>query len=538
MTGRGSGGLARGAGLFALLALALLFGGIVGLLIVLGIIVIRQQIVVRSHEHLIEDGDLPRAETIPRFDAQELRTASLATRGVRVALAAADYALLVGMHYVGAVLTMLLSADREGMVDAIGPLVAVNVEQGLVVSLCVIPVLALGGRYRRAGRAEFRPRDLLFVLFFGVALATLTRALLADADVRSVLPMALTTWGLAALLLPVPSSLVDFFVRRGLLGAPLTLWIGEPGVVEVLAASSGRMQFARRLDDDDDTIAAVVEELSDPALADRLGRILIAYRGERVERALEILVRFEGTGVPAMTCIDLGMAGRFAHGSRTRLANGLLQVESFSGQRRWLSFSVKRLVDVVGALVGLALCALPLAVLALVIRRDGGHAFFRHERIGRLGLPFDCLKLRTMRMDSEAILERVLAESPEAREEWARDFKLRDDPRITRVGAFLRRTSLDELPQLWNVLKGDMSLVGPRPVVAAELATYYRESAELYRKVRPGLTGPWQVGGRNDLSYAERVALDAHYALNWSFSSDVMIILRTLGVFFERKGAY
>lgn len=174
-------------------------------------------------------------------------------------------------------------------------------------------------------------------------------------------------------------------------------------------------------------------------------------------------------------------------------------------------------------------------VLALIVRRDGGPAFFAQERIGRGGRPFRCRKLRSMVVDAEDRLAAHLANTPGAAAEWARDRKLAHDPRITRTGAFLRRASLDELPQLWNVLRGDMSLVGPRPVVRAELEKYgpFRQA---YLDLRPGLTGPWQVSGRNALSYGARVRLDAGYHAGLSFRGDVALILRTGVAVIDRTG--
>jgi lipopolysaccharide/colanic/teichoic acid biosynthesis glycosyltransferase len=142
-----------------------------------------------------------------------------------------------------------------------------------------------------------------------------------------------------------------------------------------------------------------------------------------------------------------------------------------------------------------------------------------------------------MVMDAEAVLAHTLATDPAARAEWDKDFKLRNDPRVTRLGSFLRKSSLDELPQLFNVVRGEMSLVGPRPIVAAEVERYGLAMEE-YRACKPGITGLWQVSGRNDVDYAERVELDRRYAWTWSLKNDLMILVRTLGVVARRSGAY
>jgi Undecaprenyl-phosphate galactose phosphotransferase WbaP len=198
---------------------------------------------------------------------------------------------------------------------------------------------------------------------------------------------------------------------------------------------------------------------------------------------------------------------------------------------------IKRVVDV--TLAGLALVVLSplLAAIALVVRHDGGKAFFKQLRVGRQGQLFACYKFRSMRVDAEQNLARYLAENPEATEEWNTYQKLKHDVRVTRVGAFLRRTSLDELPQLINVLKGDMSLVGPRPCMQGQ-ESMYAEDFSFYESVRPGITGPWQVSGRNHLTFKERVALEAWYARNWSLWLDIVIILKTIPTVLRKEQAF
>lgn len=186
----------------------------------------------------------------------------------------------------------------------------------------------------------------------------------------------------------------------------------------------------------------------------------------------------------------------------------------------------KRLFDISLALLLLPLVMPIIAVLWFITTRDGGSGFFGHRRIGRDGKVFRCWKIRTMVVDAEAKLREHIRNNPAAAEEWARDHKLDDDPRVTRLGNFMRRTSLDELPQLWNVIRGDMSFVGPRPVVRVELHKYgvYRP---LYLSMTPGITGLWQVSGRNDVSYPQRVQMDVDYAQKLSFLTDVRLIVMT-----------
>lgn len=186
----------------------------------------------------------------------------------------------------------------------------------------------------------------------------------------------------------------------------------------------------------------------------------------------------------------------------------------------------KRAFDLaLGALMLLAAAPLLVFLIAMVAL-DGGKPIFAHTRMGQGGRRFKCLKIRTMRLDAEEQLKKILAADPVAAAEWAEGAKLTHDPRVTRLGAFLRKSSLDELPQLVNVMKGEMSLVGPRPVIAEEIPRYGAAAAS-YFAMRPGLTGPWQAGARNDISYEGRVALDVEYAEECSFLVDLGIVART-----------
>jgi exopolysaccharide production protein ExoY len=199
--------------------------------------------------------------------------------------------------------------------------------------------------------------------------------------------------------------------------------------------------------------------------------------------------------------------------------------------------ALKRTMDFTLTLLIILALSPVLLIIAYLARMDGGPALFAHSRVGRNGEPFRCLKFRTMVMNADKVLEKVLAEDPQARAEWETDFKLRNDPRITRIGRFLRKTSLDELPQLFNVLKGEMSLVGPRPIVRDEVCRY-GAAFHHYARCRPGITGAWQVSGRNDVSYDTRVRLDQNYARFWSASTDIAVLWKTIFVVIQRRGAY
>lgn len=199
---------------------------------------------------------------------------------------------------------------------------------------------------------------------------------------------------------------------------------------------------------------------------------------------------------------------------------------------------VRRSADLFIAIVAIILLAPLLATTAaLVWLQDGGPAFFGHTRRGEGGKPFKCWKFRSMVVNSQERLAEYLAAHPEAAVEWARDHKLKDDPRITPLGRFLRKSSVDELPQLFNVLVGEMSIVGPRPIVDAECEKYRRYIHE-YFSVRPGITGLWQVCGRNDVSYRRRVAIDVTYVRERTLLLDLKILLMTVPAILTSKGTY
>jgi lipopolysaccharide/colanic/teichoic acid biosynthesis glycosyltransferase len=199
---------------------------------------------------------------------------------------------------------------------------------------------------------------------------------------------------------------------------------------------------------------------------------------------------------------------------------------------------LKRTIDLLLALTAVIVVAPLFLVIGILIRGTSrGPLFYGHQRIGRGGRKFAAWKFRTMVRDSDGVLQWYLAMHPGPRAEWIRSQKLRSDPRVTCMGKLLRRTSLDELPQLWNVIRGEMSLVGPRPIVQSEVDRYGVKYA-LYKRVRPGLTGLWQVSGRNNTSYSERIHFDEYYVRNWSMWLDLYILAKTVRVVLTGDGAY
>lgn len=204
---------------------------------------------------------------------------------------------------------------------------------------------------------------------------------------------------------------------------------------------------------------------------------------------------------------------------------------------KWSSRILKRLFDIAGSIAIIIILSPVLLYISRKVKQDGGPAIYGHERIGKGGKPFKCLKFRSMVINSKEVLENLLSNDYGARQEWDATFKLKNDPRITKIGGFLRRTSLDELPQLFNVLKGEMSLVGPRPIITAELERY-NDEVDYYLLSKPGMTGLWQVSGRSDVDYETRVYLDAWYVKNWSMWNDIAILFKTIGVVLKKDGAY
>lgn len=266
--------------------------------------------------------------------------------------------------------------------------------------------------------------------------------------------------------------------------------------------------------------------------------LIIAMPGAGKERIQELINRYQHKAHGLMIVPDLfGMAvldttlrhffdeQAFALELKNNLASGF-------------NYYSKRTFDYVVGLVLLVLLALPLAVISLIVRMtSAGPAIFAQERVGRNGKPFMCYKFRTMYEDAQERLDGLLASDVQMRSQWEHCRKLDCDPRLTAIGSFLRKTSLDELPQIFNVLRGHMSLVGPRPVTQEEIDIYYRENALLCFSVLPGITGLWQVSGRSNTSYDYRVALDIWYVRNWNIWLDIIIMIRTVNVVIKADGA-
>ena len=275
-----------------------------------------------------------------------------------------------------------------------------------------------------------------------------------------------------------------------------------------------------------------------PALAKefKIPYAIVAMPGVARSRLMQLLSRYGRTFAHLTIIPDLfGMASLWVV---AKDLGGVLGLEA----RQQLFLPGPRLMKACldkGLVILISLLALPLiGLISVLVRLDSpGPVFYRQMRIGREGKLFKAWKFRSMVVDADVALARYLQAHPQLKVNWEEDHKLKDDPRITRVGRFLRRTSLDELPQLWNIFIGEMSLVGPRPIVHDEVWRY-GELYDLYLQVLPGLTGLWQVSGRNDVTYEERVNFDAYYVRNWSVWLDIYILIRTVRVVLAGDGAY
>ena len=225
--------------------------------------------------------------------------------------------------------------------------------------------------------------------------------------------------------------------------------------------------------------------------------------------------------------------------SSIRDFDGILIISASRRKPRTIDAVLKRMMDIFFSLIG-CLFILPIAVVVKIMNlAHGDHAsiFYKQKRLGRYGRDLNVYKFRSMVPNAEEVLKDILAKDPEKKAEWERSAKLEDDPRVTAAGKFLRKTSLDEFPQFINVLKGDMSLIGPRPVTTPELAKY-GDKAKLILSVQPGLSGMWQISGRSDTGYEERITLDSYYIQNWSVWLDIWIIIKTIYIVIKGKGAY
>ena len=369
----------------------------------------------------------------------------------------------------------------------------------------------------------------------------------------SPLSRLLLVLGLFGLLLFAP--LLRYFVKVGL--RKTGLW-GKP--VVILAADEVGGRLVRTLQREwslgyrpvavfDNRLAPTGGTLEGVPYAGTLTDAMKLARKRKVDTALlatshsrnKSLARFISRASASfryVIVVPTNLTGITTSAVVARDLSGTLGVELKHNLLNPWTQRAKRALDLFGVVVGgLLISPLLLAIVALIKLDSSGPVFYWQQRLGGRGKSFRCWKFRTMHTDAESLLSNLLQSDAGARSEWERNQKLRSDPRVTRVGRVLRKTSLDELPQLLNVLRGEMSLVGPRPIVDAEVPKYH-EVYKLYRRVTPGMSGLWQVSGRSDTTYEERVAMDAYYVRNWSVWLDLVILARTVKSVLFNLGAY
>lgn len=309
-------------------------------------------------------------------------------------------------------------------------------------------------------------------------------------------------------------------------------WAG----IEIVGFFDDKEETRRKIEEQNKPLLGKTDEITAYLHNNDIDYVYIALPMRAEKKIFAILKDCRDLGAQIFLVPDLYIFG-LHHAEIQSLGNMLIL--NFNPNSSW-----KRTFDVIFSSFVLLFFLPFFAFIALCIKLDSrGPVFYRHRRITAAGREFECLKFRTMHVGADRQLEDILASNPSLREEWNRTFKLKNDPRITRIGRILRRTSLDELPQFFNVLKGDMSVVGARPIVGRELNEYYkhkdRGSAGLYCSMKPGITGPWQVMKRTDINdYQERIDLDDWYVLNHSFWNDIKIIWKTVVCMFTGKGAY
>jgi len=415
--------------------------------------------------------------------------------------------------------------------------------------LLFVVVYAVVGLYPAAGLApaeELRRLSLATSVVY-LVLAT-TTFLFKEGDTYSR-GVFLLAWYFSVIIAPLARALLrNLFSHRPWWGYPVVvLGAGKTGhmIIAALQRNPGLgFKPVAVLDDDPDKrgeIAGVpvmgsVEQAPELARAYRIRHAIVAMPGVPRERLLNILEGYGGIFPQIVLIPDL-----FGLSSLWVTAADLGGVLGLKIHQRLLLPGprfVKRVIDLTSALLGgLVISPLLLVIAVLIILDSPGPIFYGHTRVGQNGKRFKAWKFRSMIANADEVLEEYLSRHPELHAEWAATQKLKKDPRITRVGRWLRKFSLDELPQLWNVIHGEMSLVGPRPIVEDELSKYGKAS-KLYLKVKPGMTGLWQVSGRSETSYEERVEMDAYYVRNWSVWLDLYILARTVWVVLFGRGAY
>lgn len=505
----------------------------------------------RSYDQLVDDRtrDLIRARRFGRTHR----------RGwiVRRALLAADVA---GLTLAFALAEVVFGRD-EGAVDKVSPWVEFG---GFLLTLPLWLVLArlLGMYDRDEEHADHTTVDdatgVFMLVTVGVWMLVTIAWLTGIAD--PYMPKLVLFWAAAVVLVSLCRAAARSRVRRSDAYLQNTVIVGAGDVGQLLASKILRhreyginllgfvdMQPKARRDDIGDlTVLGGIDDL--PRIVDELDveRVLVAFAGQEQGSLLDDLRPLRTRDV------QVDVVPRFfdlvGPGADFHAIEGFPLVGLAPARLPWSSLVLKRALDVVGSAAGLVFLSPLLAFIAIRVRLDSpGPVLYRHERVGVGGKPIRVAKFRTMRTElsrgagyggeeAERAFAKLMAD-PARRAEFETSYKLQDDPRVTRAGVWLRRTSLDELPQLWNVLKGDLSLVGPRPITLDEVERYGAAGGDQLLGVKPGITGYWQVNGRSDLDYPDRVRLDLAYVGDWSLTLDLTILGKTLRSISSGSGA-
>ena len=379
----------------------------------------------------------------------------------------------------------------------------------------------------------------VFFVFAGIALSITVEE--ADDKVPLVVAFLLAT-PIASLALPVGREAVRHFLAH-------RRWFGVPAVVYV-NGDSGNFIITRLQERPDlGYRPALIIDSSASKPSTFSGVPVLPSAEETMEFVRQTGIKVAIVSGYARDTTDIDMHYRYTITFPRRRDNttittsvrdfgGILGFSSTHNLTKNAARFLKRFVDVTLVILSAPLTIPLTLVVALAIKATSpGPVFYGHGRIGKNGRLFKCWKFRSMVIDADKQLERILAENPKMRAEWEKDRKLTDDPRITKVGRFLRKTSIDEIPQFFNILTGEMSFIGPRPVTEPEL-TRYGDKSRIVLSVRPGLSGMWQISGRSDTGYEDRIMLDSYYIQNWSVWLDLWIIIKTIHVVLKGKGAY
>jgi Undecaprenyl-phosphate galactose phosphotransferase WbaP len=395
----------------------------------------------------------------------------------------------------------------------------------------ILLYFAVKGRYREPIPFWTETRLVicacLWAIGAGVAFGLLTNDISSD------------SMFLALLVLPILATAANRLAKRLLASADLwtlpVVVIGDAqGLVETALKSDRSLgyQFVGRVDPDAVLAAPAGSRLCPVLNRYQARRLMIAVDGDRQRQMIECALRER---VPFALVPPDGFPA-FPFEPTSFFSHDTILLSFRDGLSRPVSRIAKVAFDVSVAALLLVITGPLFLVLMIINRLEGTPMLFAHRRVGIGGRPFYCLKFRSMVVDADRVLAETLARDPALAAEWAATRKLADDPRVTRIGRFLRKTSLDELPQLINVLRLEMSLVGPRPIVESEIS-FYGEDIAQYHAIRPGLTGLWQVSGRSNISYARRVQLDVWYVNNWTMWHDIVVLLKTIPAVLGRQGA-